>query len=149
MAAHCAANSSRSSAGSVALARILRLEIAQMIRLLFARLPRHRPGHCPVIGFSVPDNGSSNQLCSVFAGRGFGPARAALQHAGEAGPDLRDLDQEDGHAHPRRDGPRASPAHARLHPRVRPQARQRLALQPRAQDHEGPVGHLAPGSPRS
>jgi len=29
------------------------------------------------------------------------------------------------------------------HPRVRPQARQRLALQPRAQAHEGPVRHLA------
>jgi len=60
----------------------------------------------------VPDNGSSNQPCSVFAGRGFGPARAlharraGPQHAGEAGPDLRDLDQEDGHAHPRRDRPR-------------------------------------------
>jgi len=52
MAARCAAGrrvySSRSSAGSIALARILRLEIAQMIRLLFARPPRHRSGHCPV-----------------------------------------------------------------------------------------------------
>jgi len=30
------------------LARILRLEIAQMIRLLFARPPRHRSGQCRV-----------------------------------------------------------------------------------------------------
>jgi len=49
---------------------------------------------------------------SLVAGRGFEPARAlharraGPQHAGEAGPDLRDLDQEDGYAHPRRDGPR-------------------------------------------
>jgi len=115
-------NSSRSSAGSIALARNLRLKIARMrvnpsTPICEATASPLWPMATVQLLVSVPDNGSSsNQPCSVFAGRGFGTARAlhaqraGLHHAGKAGPDLRDLDQEDGHAHPRRDGPRASPA---------------------------------------
>jgi len=53
-------------------ARILRLEIAQMIRLLSARLPRHRSRPLPSYCFLSPGNGSSSQPCYVFDGRGFG-----------------------------------------------------------------------------